>query len=39
LKLRVCTWMQSKSAESTPNLRAGADFGLNVGLQKNQPNM
>src|ERR1700730_457420 len=24
--------MQSKSAESPPNLRAGADFGLNLGL-------
>src|SRR2546429_3961052 len=23
--------MQSKSAERTPNLRAGADFGLNLG--------
>ena len=30
---------QSKSAERTPNLRPGAGFGLNLGLEKNRPNM
>ena len=30
---------QSKSAERTPNVRPGAGFGLNLGLEKNRPNM
>jgi len=28
-----------KIRRKRPNRRAGADFGLNVGLQKNRPNM